>query len=80
MKKLFKQMQKEQMKIIKDGNKKDKNKKPQTTKGFIANCLVKVICSEQKAVTPDMLKVYSSIIKLIQIVLSFRRCAHSMDL
>ena len=80
MKKLFKQMQKDQMKILKGDNKKDKNKKPQTTKGFVANCLVKVICSEEKAVTPDMLKVLSSIIKLIQIVLSFRRCAQSMDL
>lgn len=57
MKKLFKQMQKDQMKILKNDNKKNKNKKPQTTKGFVANCLVKVICSEEKAVTPDMLKV-----------------------
>lgn len=60
MKSLFKKMQKEQMKSLKAENKKSSiSNKLASSKRFIANCLVKVTCSEEKcaSVTVDILKV-----------------------
>lgn len=55
MKVLFKQMQKKQMKALKVEH-REEDKKITLTKGFIAKCLVKVLCSSED-ISPEVLKV-----------------------
>lgn len=59
MKQLYKSMQKEQMRILKEEDKKSRQAKSgnvREDKKFITNCLVKVTCSGEQEVTGAMLK------------------------
>lgn len=73
MKVLFKQMQKEQMRALKNDNKKSTRVPPQEegtlspSKGFVSNCLVKVTVREggETTISPEVLKVSDGKIKLV---------------
>ena len=59
MKSLYKQLQKEQMKKLKEGNRGGGEEGGVSTerKKFVSNCLVKVSCSEESTITKEQLKV-----------------------
>ena len=57
MKRLYKQLQKDQMKKLKGENRTEGGGVVNTQKKFVSNCLVKVLISEAATVTKDQLRV-----------------------